>query len=195
MLADMGYGGWSGLGYNISGNGADLSGIDSRYTLHFALKQELAEGETASPILLTVTDGNGKTANIPLGDQPYDNKTPVADFPQDGKWYNYEIPVSWLVRQGLDFRTAKFYNGNIFASMGGPKMRKVGFDAIFFYGPSQTPTGINVMHNEECIMHDAPSGVYDLQGRKVADNLSSFLSHPSSKKGIYIVNGKKIIIN
>ena len=29
------------------------------------------------------------------------------------------------------------------------------------------PTGINIMHNEECIMHNAPSAVYDLQGRKI----------------------------
>ena len=56
------------------------------------------------------------------------------------------------------------------------------------------PTGINLMHNEECIMHNDPSSVYDLQGRKVADNPSSFIANPSSKKGIYIVNGKKIII-
>ena len=40
-----------------------------------------------------------------------------------------------------------------------------------------------------------PSSVYDLQGRKVADNPSSLISHPSSRKGIYIYNGKKIIIN
>ena len=33
-------------------------------------------------------------------------------------------------------------------------------------------------------MHDSPSGVYDLQGRKVAR---------WQKKGIYIVNGKKIV--
>ena len=54
-------------------------------------------------------------------------------------------------------------------------------------------TGIDTMHDEESIMHHDPA-VYDLQGRKVADKSSSFISHPSSKKGVYIVNGKKIII-
>ena len=46
-----------------------------------------------------------------------------------------------------------------------------------------------------------PSSVYDLQGRKITDNPSSLVSHPSSlpsplssKKGIYIVNGRKFII-
>ena len=39
-----------------------------------------------------------------------------------------------------------------------------------------------------------PSSVYDLQGRKVVDNLSSLTSHPSPlKRDIYIVNRKKVI--
>ena len=38
------------------------------------------------------------------------------------------------------------------------------------------------------------SSVYDLQGRKIADNASTLLSHPSSKKGINIVDGKKILV-
>ena len=41
---------------------------------------------------------------------------------------------------------------------------------------------------------NANSVVYDLQGRKVADKSSSLISHPSSRKGVYIVNGKKIVI-
>ena len=66
------------------------------------------------------------------------------------------------------------------------------------------PTGINTMHNEECIMHNNPSGnswYYDLQGRKISfpsgggrEGASSFIPHPSSKKGIYIIDGKKVVI-
>ena len=62
--------------------------------------------------------------------------------------------------------------------------------------PYVEPTGIETIHNEECIMHNDPSGnswYYDLQGRKVADHPSSLIPHLSS--GIYIYNGKKIIIN
>ena len=65
-------------------------------------------------------------------------------------------------------------------------------------------TGISTMHNEKCIMHN-DRAVYDLQGRKVGDNPSSLFSfpsgarppvafHPSSKPGIYITNGKKIVV-
>ena len=60
--------------------------------------------------------------------------------------------------------------------------------------PESKTTGINAIHNEKCIMHNATNAVYDLQGRKVADNPSSFISHPSSKPGIYIKNGRKIVV-
>ena len=42
-------------------------------------------------------------------------------------------------------------------------------------------TGISTMHNSQCIMHNE---IYDLQGRKV--------SNPT--KGMYIVNGRKVVI-
>jgi hypothetical protein len=42
-------------------------------------------------------------------------------------------------------------------------------------------TGISSMHNSECIMHNE---YFDLQGRRVAQ----------PTKGIYIVNGKKIVV-
>ena len=53
-------------------------------------------------------------------------------------------------------------------------------------------------------MHNNPSGnswYYDLQGRKISspsgggrEGTSSFIPHPSSKKGIYIIDGKKVVI-
>ena len=70
-----------------------------------------------------------------------------------------------------------------------------------------TPTGISIMHNEEASPLGGLEGaaIYDLQGRKVADNPSSLIPfpsgarppvafHPSSKKGIYIVNGRKVMV-
>jgi hypothetical protein len=49
-------------------------------------------------------------------------------------------------------------------------------------------TGIVSMHNAQCIMH---SDVYDLQGRKVSNGKWSNGQMP---KGLYIVNGKKVVI-
>jgi hypothetical protein len=54
------------------------------------------------------------------------------------------------------------------------------------------PDGIDEIRNEESGMKN---GVYDLSGRRVsAEADASFRTlHPSLKKGIYIINGKKVI--
>ena len=57
---------------------------------------------------------------------------------------------------------------------------------------AQVVTGISGVSGDSGI--SGTSEIYDLQGRKIADNPSSLISHPSSKKGVYIVNGKKVII-
>ena len=48
-------------------------------------------------------------------------------------------------------------------------------------------TGIDSIHNSQCIMHNQ---IYDLQRRCVEDT-DSFLA---LKKGVYIVNGQKVVI-
>ena len=71
---------------------------------------------------------------------------------------------------------------------------RLGMDKTVVIAPEET--GIDIL-DEGLRMKDEsnnPSSVYDLQGRKVADNPSSLISHPSSKKGIYIVNGKKVVV-
>lgn len=64
-------------------------------------------------------------------------------------------------------------------------------------------TGIDMtslIKDEERIISNSTT-VYDLQGRKVSspsgggrEGASSLISHPSSKKGIYIIGGKKIVV-
>ena len=62
------------------------------------------------------------------------------------------------------------------------------------YGGEEEPTGINdasLMNNEQCVMSNA---VYDLQGRRVADNYELCTMNYALPKGVYIVKGKKIVI-
>ena len=58
------------------------------------------------------------------------------------------------------------------------------------------PTGIAI--NEELRMKNEASGsaIYDLSGRQIALGINSsfFTLHSSLKKGIYIINGKKVVI-
>lgn len=61
---------------------------------------------------------------------------------------------------------------------GGNAKINIGFDEA---------TGINAVHQEDA----APTGIYDLQGRKVSDNAT--LQHPLPR-GIYIRGGKKFVV-
>ena len=56
-------------------------------------------------------------------------------------------------------------------------------------------TSISPIHNSESTVHYLDNGFYDLQGSKIADNPSFFNFLPPSPKGIYIRNGKKILVN
>ena len=54
-------------------------------------------------------------------------------------------------------------------------------------------TGIEKLGNGENEKMRNDNAVYDLSGRKVADNSSFFILHSSLKRGIYIFNGKKVV--
>ena len=57
-------------------------------------------------------------------------------------------------------------------------------------------TAIDIMRNPSSLTTQSSSegAVYDLQGRKIADDVSSFMKHPSYRKGIYVVGGKKMVL-
>ena len=65
-----------------------------------------------------------------------------------------------------------------------------------FFKLEEAPDGINVIQNSEFRVQNESSAIYDLSGRKInaEANSSFFILHSSLKKGIYIVNGKKIVI-
>lgn len=141
MTWEVGSVGWSGLGYNISSSGSvDLSGITSEYTLHFAVKST-----SDAQYVYTVTDANGKKGLIILGTEKEDGVEPAGNFTRDGEWYNVDVPVSYLMKQGLDFKTATSYSdANILTIDGGSVQgTMIDYDAVFFYGPAKTKTGID----------------------------------------------------
>jgi hypothetical protein len=139
-----------------------------------------------------VADGNKKEYHLVLGQENYGDNKPVGDFERDNTWYNVEVPMAYLIQQGLDFRTAKAYEGNIFSVMlGTVGGMKCDYDAVFFHGPKDTSTGIeqvtlpsyNGNHTS-----NIPVGIYDMQGRKVKS---------MDAPGIYIIRSaqgvKKVV--
>ena len=61
---------------------------------------------------------------------------------------------------------------------------------IGFNFDDNTTTGITSMHNAQCIMHNE---VYNLNGQRVMRSAEGRLQGKNAKKGLYIVNGKKVI--
>lgn len=169
--------GWSGLGFYIDRPGlTSLAGINKDYSLHFAIKSS-----TTQPIDIIVADGNKKECHLVFGQDKYNDNAPIGDFGRDDTWYNVDIPMSYFIRHGLDFRSAKAYEGNIFSVMlGTTGGLKCDYDAVFFHGPKNTATGIEqiAVPNQTAQNAGYPMGIFDIQGRKVQS---------MDAPGIYIV--------
>lgn len=91
--------------------------------------------------------------------------------------------------QGL---TITFANGNMVATQDGQTttLALSELNKMFF---SQEPTGIEDVSISEPA-GEVSGAVYDLSGRKVTSAPASSSTPSLLKKGIYIVNGKKIVV-
>lgn len=172
--------GWSGLGYSSKAKGKDMSMLDDTYYLHLGMK-----ATNNASYLIAV--GNAKFA---IGASAFvDGGTSYAslcDFPRDGKWYNIDIPYSEIeARATKVFDNAEDVTGNVLYFLaGGTTGTKLTFDQIFFYNDGSVPSGINTVKQNNATTGN--NRTYTLSGVEVkGDNLP---------KGIYIRNGKKIIV-
>lgn len=127
-LAVSGVSNWSGAGFASSDIGKDLSMLndDDDYVLHFAMRGGDRVGHASHTIIV----GN---AEFNLG-----KGSAFGDFPRDGEWYNFDIPVK-ILRQ---LKSPLFkeedpinnFKGNVFAfQSGGIVDTKIQIDNIFFY--------------------------------------------------------------
>ena len=128
-LAVSGAANWSGAGFASTAPGKDLSMIDDDYVLHFAMRG----GDKVAHASHTIIVGN---AEFKIG-----KDSPLGDYPRDGEWYNFDIPVK-VLKQLTDrlFYDSKSntaegnYQGNVFAfQSGGIADTKIQLDNIFFY--------------------------------------------------------------
>lgn len=122
-LAVSGAKNWSGAGFAGSGTGKDLSMIDDSYVLHFAMRG----GDKNVHASHTITVGN---VEFTIG-----RNSALGDYPRDGEWYNFDIPVKVLHRLNPTlFDNPAAFVGNVFAfSSGSLADTKIQLDNIFFY--------------------------------------------------------------
>ena len=78
-----------------------------------------------------------------------------------------------------------------FSSSADGNAKLASFDVIFGEGVGDVPTGLQAIEAADVVDMDAP--VYDLQGRLVATSYRE-LTRKKVQKGMYVVNGVKIMI-
>lgn len=125
---EVGTVGWSGAGFASANKGKDLSMLaDDDYVLHFSMKG----ADKSSHRSHTITVGNvAFTIGQPGGETPA-----LGDYPRDGQWYSFDIPLKVLRNLGNPlFTDASNFLSNVVAfssgSLGGTRLQ---FDNIFFY--------------------------------------------------------------
>lgn len=129
--------GWSGFAYNC-GNLAELNKLAAimdapqDYYLHIGMKST----DNASHLLfLDGTSGSGKVC---IGSTAFvDNGTsyqPYTDFTRNGDWGEIEIPMSYLINQGLVYGNNNPTGLNVLGFLsGGVTGTMLQFDACFIY--------------------------------------------------------------
>lgn len=135
----MGYASINGQGNTVTAK--DLSKIDDSYYVHFSVRSDAAVGHIPVTVKFGSSDGD---AAISLG--RYSNAPLFADFPRDGEWYSFDIPVTVLKNYGKLWSNAPekgginaytdydicintmpvYYSGSAFS-----------VDNIFFYQPTE----------------------------------------------------------
>lgn len=167
---------WSGLGF---AGVKDLSMLDDTYCLHFSVK-------SSDALVHASREFGAGAARFTLGNASMENTRILGDYPRNGQWYSFDIPVSVLKEianplfPDADGGANAFRENAFCALAGGAKDTQMIFDNVFFY-KKDSSTGIagNLMEDGQ----DAQVlGIYDLSGRKV-ERMNS--------KGIYVIKTKQ----
>lgn len=140
-------------------------------------------GEGAQQVELTVRDGDASKATAENRMRPNVTARQLGKTSDDGT--NFLLAISDQDATECVFRPTSG-EGTLSARKAYLVLPQ-NADAKYYIGFADDATGISsasLMNNEE----RSASGVYDLQGRKI-DNASSL------KKGVYIINGKKVVLN
>ncbi|MBQ9230018.1 MAG: glycoside hydrolase family 16 protein [Prevotella sp.] len=193
--------GWSGGGF-LEGDGADLTILeDGDWYLHFAMR-----GTDNCNHLIGFAE-----SRFTIGSEPYDENTPViGNYKRDNEWYSFDIPYSFIKKsfpslypQNNGGQSA--WKGNLVWFMsGGNTGDELQIDNLFFWRekkaeepePDPETDGLHIVRGNEIPAVAVPyaNAVFDLQGHRVA-TLSDVQSHRIQlRKGIYVINGKKIVI-
>lgn len=161
--------GWSGAGFASTGGRAkDLSMLESDdYVLHFAMKGNDLTAHRKQTVMVGNTQfviGKADGTDPSLG-----------DYPRDGKWYYFDIPLKVLrsLKNPL-FTNPSSYTDNVVAFLsGGFGGAKLQFDNVFFYR-SKTPVKDIPSTDETTVIGRYASRSLDENGKPTFDFENSY---------------------
>ena len=126
--------GWSGLGFCLTTDASAavaeslrqaIVANPDKYYLHIAMKATTTGNHQFYTFNAAATSFAIGTATIEAG-------AVVGDFPRDGSWYEFDVPMSTFANAlaGLTFPTG----GNIFCALSGAQTgSQLNLDALYFY--------------------------------------------------------------
>ena len=189
--------GWSGGGF-LEAEGADLTVLeDGEWYLHFAMR-----GTDSCNHLVGFAE-----ARFTIGSALFDENTPImGNYKRDGEWYSFDIPYSAI--KGLKGDALypssnggqSAWKGNLVWFMsGGNTGDELQMDNVFFWREKQTtpdPDGIETVRQRDVDGVAAPyaDAVYNLQGQRVARLSDVKEQRVRLPRGLYIINGKKLVV-
>ena len=190
--------GWSGGGF-LAEDGADLTVLeDGDWYLHFSMR-----GTDECNHLVGFAE-----SRFTIGSEPFDENSPViGNYQRNGEWYSFDIPYSAIKQSFPNLYPQNnggqaAWKGNLVWFMsGGHTGDELQMDNVFFWRekkatPEPEPDGIENVHQSEGPGVAAPyaDAVYNLQGSRVARLSDVKARMVTLPRGIYIVNGKKVVI-
>lgn len=126
--------GWSGAGFNLNENAANMEKCrelrdaivadPDNYFLHMAIKST-DQGSHTFYVL------NSDLTKFVMG-TPFDGGTTVENFTRDGKWYHYDIPMAQYANALASADLTKGANVFVMLSGGTPGI-VLNLDAVYFY--------------------------------------------------------------
>lgn len=178
----------------------DLSSIPEDFKLHMALKCDKEDAQ----VMVKFYDGykgedpdapdpdEAHVATLLFADDAWDDAEPNCNFTRNGDFQNIDIPLTTLKEEyGYDLQKyGKLTDQTLMSIEINGVGAKVAWDAVFFYGPQSSLSGIKDIQKEDA---NAPVKVYTLDGKCISKETAA------AQKGIYIVKqgskSKKVVID
>lgn len=192
--------GWSGFGFASLAPGKNLSGISDEHYVHFALKSMGNENH-----MIIIAGEDKKEAKLNIGSTPFNDNgviyDPYDNFPRDGEWKSFDIPVKTLKRLGANFSDG--FTGNVFAMLsGGVEGTNICLDAVFFYRPEGSNVGSVNADNVEILLSkttlsvvgiEAGIELYDISGKLLKSTSDSVVGIEDLTNGLYMVRTGDVV--